>query len=116
MNTDNLTQGVPTAVQPYYTAYAQTLTPAYEANQAVIDQNRRNQFQQIMGKANQAGMLHSNLTARDKIKYDTATYMPATEKNFTSYRTGIDKLYENSASLQNQIRSLQEKIADLNEA
>ena len=80
-----------------------------------LDNNRRNQFQNLMGAANSAGMMYSNFPERAKIQYDTSTYLPSKIKLQQSYQTGLDKLRSNTTNYINQLASINEAISDLNE-
>lgn len=98
----------------FITAYRKGLDDQYSAAQAQIEQQKKNDYASIMSQANRAGSLYSNFPERTKVQYDTATYLPALTKARTSYQTGLDKLRSNIVSYQNQIKSLEEAIADLN--
>lgn len=117
MNDDvtSVTASVPNDLQSFISAYRETLQPQYEAQKAELDQQRKNDYQSLMSSANAMGMLHSNLPAREKIKYDTTTYQPNLIKLRQSYQSGVDTLRENVLKTANQIKDLQQKIADLNE-
>lgn len=80
-----------------------------------LDNNRRNQFQNIMGAANTAGMMYSNFPERSKMQYDTSAYLPSKIKLQQSYQTGLDKLRSNTTNYINQLASINEAISDLNE-
>lgn len=97
-------------IQNYRSAMGDQLA----AQQAQIEQQRRNDFSTIMSNANTAGALYSNFPARDKIKYDTKTYYPALVQAQQTYQTGIDKLRENAVKTANNIAAIQEQIAHLN--
>lgn len=81
-----------------------------------LDNQRRNDFATIMGGANKAGMMYSNFPQRSKIQYDTQTYMPNQIKTFNTYKTGLQKLRENIISTSNQLKTINEAIAELNES
>ena len=80
-----------------------------------LENNRRNQFQNLMGAANTAGMMYSNFPERAKMQYDTNTYLPSQIKLQQSYQTGLDKLRSNTTNYINQLASINEAISDLNE-
>ena len=80
-----------------------------------LENNRRNQFQNLMGAANTAGMMYSNFPERAKMQYDTNTYLPAQIKLQQSYQTGLDKLRSNTTNYINQLASINDAISDLNE-
>ena len=104
----------PNYTDPYIQAYRDSLQEQYDATKANIDQQRSNDFATLMAQANTKGMMYSNFPERSKIQYDTATYMPAIVNARTTYQTGLDKLRSSGVQLANQIRSIEEKIADLN--
>lgn len=79
-----------------------------------LDNARRNQFQNIMGAANTAGMMYSNFPERAKYQYDASTYMPARNQIQSSYQTGLDKLRANTLNALNTIASYNDEIASLN--
>ena len=81
-----------------------------------LDNTRRNDYASIMSNANTAGALYSNFPQRDKIKYDTQTYQPNQIKIQQSYQTGLDKLRSNIISTANQLKTINEAIAELNAA
>lgn len=114
-NVTTVSATVPDELKSFVTAYRDTLQPQYDTAVNELNQQRKNDYQTLMSQANAAGMLHSNFPAREKIKYDTQTYQPNLIKLRQSYQTGVDTLRENVVKTANQIKSLQEKIADLNE-
>ena len=81
-----------------------------------LENTRRNQFQNIMSGANTLGMMYSNFPERAKIQYDANTYTPAKIKMFNTYQTGLDKLRSNMINYINQLASINEATADLNES
>ena len=101
-------------VDPYLTAYRDSLKEQYDAAVANAEQQRTNDFATLMAQANTRGMMYSNFPERSKVQYDTATYMPAIVNARTSYQTGLDTLRSKGVQLANQIKSIEEKIADLN--
>lgn len=104
------------SLNPFITAYRETLEPAYEAQMKALEQQRKNDYASIMSNANVKGAMFSNFPMRDKIKYDTKTYYPSMIKYRQSYQTALDKLRENTANLINQTKSINEAISDLNKA
>lgn len=96
--------------------YRDSLERQRDLSNQQLDVQRRNDMTSIMSNANKAGMMYSNFPARDKIKYDTQTYMPNQVKVQQTYQTGLDKLRQNTLNLSNQLKSINESIADLNEA
>ncbi len=101
-------------VDPYIQAYRDSLKEQYDAAVANIEQQRTNDFATLMAQANTKGMMYSNFPERSKYQYDTETYTPGIINARSTYQTGLDKLRSTGASLANQIRSIEEKIADLN--
>lgn len=93
--------------------YRNALQAQRDSANKQLEQQRRNYYTSIMGAANRRGALYSNLTTREKTKYDTSTYYPAYIKNQTNYMTGLDSLRNNAVNLWNQIRSLNEATEDL---
>ena len=85
----------------------------YAANQVLLDRKRDNDFASIMANANKRGMLYSNFPERAKIQYESNTYLPQKSANFQTYQTGLDKLRSNAVNMYNQVKSLEEAIADL---
>ena len=68
-----------------------------------------------MTNANARGMMYSNFPQRDKLRYQTETYLPNVTKAQNTYQTGIDKIRSNAVSVANDIRSIEQAIADLNQ-
>ena len=101
-------------VDPFITAYRDSLERQRDlslqnlANQRKLDQTT------IMAGANKAGMMYSNFPQRSKIQYDTQTYLPGQVKIQQGYQTGLQKLRENIINTSNQLKSVNEAIADLN--
>lgn len=96
--------------------YRQALEDQYNADTAALANQRKLDHTTIMSGANRAGMLHSTFPTINKLKYDVGTYEPQLIKVRQGYTTGLDNLYNNVSKYYNQIKSIQEKIADLNEA
>lgn len=94
--------------------YRESLKTQLDANKSLLDENRRQSMVDIMSSANSRGTMYSNLPQRQKIQYDTQTYLPAYNKLYTSYQTGLDKLRSTGASLANQIKSVEEAIDEMN--
>jgi hypothetical protein len=101
-------------VDPYLQAYRDSLQEQYDAAVANIEQQRTNDMANIMAQANTRGMMYSNFPERSKYQYDTGTYSPSIIKARQSYQTGLDTLREKGVQLANQIKTVEEKIADLN--
>ena len=98
----------------FITNYRNSLKEQYDAGVKSLDQQRANSQTSIMSNANRAGLLYSNLPERDKIKYDTNTYLPGLVNLRTTYQTGLDKLRTNALSVANNIKSINAAIANLN--
>lgn len=96
--------------------YRTALDNQYNAGVAALGQQRTNDFANIMSGANKAGMMYSNFPERSKTQYDTQTFTPTLVKTRQSYQTGIDKIRSNVADLYNNNKTIEEAIADLNEA
>lgn len=79
-----------------------------------LDNQRRNDFRTIMSNANTAGMMYSNFPQRSKIQYDTQTYMPSQTKIQSTYQTGLQKLRQNIINTSNQLKTINDAIAELN--
>ena len=94
--------------------YRQALDDQYNADVNALNNQRNLSHTSIMSGANARGMLHSSFPTRDKLKYDVGTYEPALVKTRQSYQTGLDSLYKNVGNYYNQIKDIQDKIADLN--
>lgn len=96
--------------------YRESLQAQYDAGVNALQNQRRNDFTSIMSSANKAGMLYSNFPQRSKIQYDTQTFYPARIKTYQGYQSALDKLRQNALNLYNQNKTIEEAIADLNEA
>lgn len=103
-------------INDFITNYRNALQTQQEASQEALKQQRANDYASIMSNANRAGMMYSNFPARDKVKYDTQTFYPAAIKAYQQYQTALDKVRANAINLWNQNKTIQEAIADLNEA
>ena len=101
-------------VDPFVSQYRDALERQRDLSFQNLDNTRRNDYSTIMGNANKLGMMYSNFPTRSKIQYDTSTYMPNQQKIQTTYQTGLDKLRGNVVDLSNQLKSINEAIADLN--
>ena len=94
--------------------YRDALKNTYTSNLSQIEQQRLNDEASIMAQANARGMMYSNFPERSKMQYEVENYLPAREKAFTSYQTGLDKLRSNAVNTYNNIMSLEDAINDLN--
>lgn len=103
-------------VDPFITAYRDSLERQRDMAMQNLNATRRNDFATMMAGANKAGMMYSNFPQRDKIRYDTQTYVPAQIKIQTGYQTGLQKLRENTISMANQLKTINDAIAELNAA
>lgn len=103
-------------IDPFILNYRDALERQRNLNQQNIENERKLTQTQIMSSANDRGMMYSNFPERAKIQYDTQTYLPNTIKTQQTYQTGLQKLRENTINLSNQLRSVNEAIAELNEA
>lgn len=101
-------------IQDFYQNYRDSLDRQYQSALQSLEQQRKNAQTSIMSGANKAGMLYSSFAPREKIKYDTNTYTPATTKLYNTYQTGLDTLRQNILKYQNSIREIQDSIAHLN--
>ena len=95
-------------------SYRNSLENAYDTSVANINNTNKLQNQQIMSAANARGVMYSNLPQRQKIQYQTETYLPNLAKAQNTYQTGLDTLRNNELNYLNKIKSLDEAIADLN--
>lgn len=105
---------IDSTVDPFINAYRDSLERQRDLAVQNLDATRRNDFATIMAGANKAGMMYSNFPQRDKIKYDTQTYMPERVKIQQTYQTGLDKLRGNTINLANQLKTINDAIAELN--
>lgn len=96
--------------------YRDSLDRAYSANVNALNQQKRNDFASIMSNANKRGMMYSNFPERSKYQYEASSYLPNIAQAHTTYQTGLDKLRSNAVSMYNNIKSVEEAIADLNNA
>ena len=103
-------------VNTFLTNYRKALGQQYDASVASLNQQRNNDFTNIMSAANKAGMLYSNFPQRSKVQYDTQTFYPSMIKARQSYQSGLDKLRSSAVDLYNQNKTIEEAIADLNES
>lgn len=92
--------------------YTAALQNQYEAEQARLNQERANAQTSIMSNANVGGTLYSNLTGRDKVKYDTNTYLPGMQQAYTTYQTGLNDMRAKAAQLANTLKGYEEQSAD----
>lgn len=107
---------IDSTVDPFIKAYRKSLENQRDLSMQNLENTRRNDFATLMSNANVAGAMYSNFPQRDKIKYDTQTYTPQQVKIQQSYQTGLDKLRENTINMANQLKTINEAIAELNAA
>lgn len=103
-------------LDPFILSYRDSLQRQRDLNRMNAENERRLAQTQIMSSANDSGMMYSNFPERAKIQYDTQTYMPKMIQGEQTYQTGLQKLRQNTLNLANQLKSVNEAIADLNEA
>lgn len=101
-------------VDPFIKEYRDSLERQRDLRLQSLDNQRRNAQTSIMSGANKAGMMYSNFPQRSKIQYDTQTYLPGQVKIQQGYQTGLQKLRENIINTSNQLKTINEAIADLN--
>lgn len=103
-------------VDPFINAYRESLDRQKDLAMQNLENQRRNDYASIMSNANVAGAMYSNFPQRSKIQYDTQTFMPNQIKTQQTYQTGLQKLRENIISTSNQLKSINDAIAELNAA
>lgn len=103
-------------VDEFIKAYRDSLKAQRDSSLKQLQQQRKNYMSSIMGAANRRGMMYSNFPQRDKIRYDTESYMPAQVKIQQGYQTGLDSLRNNAINLWNKLQAYNEGISDLNAA
>lgn len=101
-------------VDPFINAYRESLDRQKDLAMQNLDTQRRNDFATIMSGANKVGMMYSNFPQRSKIQYDTQSYLPNQIKTQQTYQTGLQKLRENIISTSNQLKTINDAIAELN--
>lgn len=116
----DMTNYDPTAFNPmdssneFMNNLRQALQQTYDASITNLENTRKLDHTNIMSTANQKGMLYSNFPQRDKIKYDTYTYMPNQVKIRNAYQTGLDALRNSGVETANQVRYYQQMIDHYN--
>lgn len=103
-----------TDLDGFIKAYRDSLIRQYDANRALIDNSKNIYESNLMANANAKGMMYSNLPQREKMNYQTNTYMPNIVTARNTYQTGRDRLRSNAISVANNIKSIEQAIADLN--
>lgn len=102
-------------IDEFIKAYRNSLTKQYDADRALIDNTRNLYESSIMANANARGMAYSNFPQRQKMQYQTETYMPNITRARNTYQTGIDKLRSTAVDVANEIKTIEQAIADLNQ-
>lgn len=95
--------------------YRDSLDRAYTANINALNQQKRNAFASTMAAANNRGMMYSNFPERTKYQYEATSYLPNVAQSRSTYQTGLDKLRNNSVDMYNNIKNVEEAIAELNQ-
>lgn len=103
-----------TPIDDFIKNYRESLIKQYDANRALVDNTKNLYETNLMSSANARGMMYSNFPQRQKMQYQTETYMPNVTKIRNTYQTGIDKLRANAVGVANEIRSIEQAISDLN--
>lgn len=93
--------------------YRDSLKTQYDTTVANVEQQKANDEASIMAAANAKGMMYSNFPQRDKIKYQTSTYLPSLTKAYNTYQTGLSNLRSKAADLSNNITTIEQAISDL---
>ena len=101
-------------LDPFINAYRDSIERQRDLAMQNLEAARKNDQRTIMSNANVAGALYSNFPQRDKIKYDTQTYLPSQVKIGQAYQTGLQKLRQNIIDTSNQLKTINEAIAELN--
>lgn len=103
-------------INSFIEEYRNALGRQRDMSLQALENERRNQYQNIMSNANKAGMMYSNFPERTKMQYDTSVYEPNVIKAQTAYQTGLDTLRNNVTSTYNKIKELQELTGATNQA
>ena len=101
-------------VDEFIKTYRDSLANQYNTTLSSLQNNRRLEEANIMASANQKGMMYSNFPQRVKMQYLTSNYLPGMVEARNTYQTGLDKLRSNAVSVANEIKSIEDAIADLN--
>lgn len=99
-------------VDPYIQRFRDAMTRSRDSSIIELNQQRENDFANIMAQANKAGMLYSNFPARTKTQYNVSTYNPNLIKIQSAYTTGLNDLRNKGVELANYLRGAQESIDD----
>ena len=103
-----------TDLDSFVKKYRESLKDTYDTTAQNLDATKNRAETVIMGSSNRAGTMYSNFPQRSKLQYQADTYLPAKASAFSTYSTGLDTLRSNNAELINNIKDLQESIADIN--
>ena len=95
--------------------YRNALQEQYDTSVANVEQQKSNDEATIMSNANVKGALYSNFPQRDKLKYQTSTYLPSLATAQNTYQTGKDALRTKAVELANNITTIEQAIQDLND-
>ena len=95
--------------------YRNALQEQYDTSVANVEQQKSNDEATIMSNANVKGALYSNFPQRDKLKYQTSTYLPNLTTAQNTYQTGKDALRTKAVELANNITTIEQAIQDLND-
>lgn len=109
---NNNNAAIQDTLNQFMSNYTSALNQQYEAEQARLNQERANAQTSIMSNANVGGTLYSNLTGRDKVKYDTNTYLPGLQTAYTTYQTGLNDMRAKASELANTLKGYEEQTAD----
>lgn len=101
-------------IDEFIKTYRDSLKNQYDTTLSSLQNNRRLEEANIMANANRSGMMYSNFPQRTKMQYLTSSYLPGVVDARTTYQTGLDKLRANAVSVANNIKSIEDAIADLN--
>lgn len=101
-------------VNDFVNNYRNALQTQYDTSVANIENQKTLDEASIMSNANTRGSMYSNFPQRDKMKYQTTTYLPSLVSARNTYQSGIDSLRAKAAELANNTTTLEQAIADLN--
>ena len=103
-------------INPFIKSYRESLKHQNDMALSQLKQENINREAGIMSKANKAGMMFSNFPQRNKLQNLSQTYLPSLAKQNETYQTGLQKIRNNSVEVYNNIKHLQDLIADLNDS
>ena len=99
----------------FIASYRQALQDQYDTAVANAENQKKLDETSIMSNANVKGSLYSNFPQRDKIKYQTNSYLPSLTNARNTYQSGIDALRSKAVDLANNITTIEQAIQDLND-